>query len=905
MMRSGGYSKYRGKKYIIRCLLSLSIAILISISFISDKAMGHKDIETEKPIKFSLSNGLRVILQKNTSSPVVAINLWVNCGSANESDEEAGISHFIEHMIFKGTEKRRVGEIARDIESRGGEINAYTSSDHTVYHIVLSKRFYEIGLDILSDAIANPAFDPEEIEREKQVVLEEIKRGEDSPDSRLTKVLFENAYSLHPYRRPVIGYERVIRNLTREHILNYYEKWYRPENMILVIVGDFDEKVMIPLIESYFTKIPGRKGGERKDPIEPEKNSISFLNLSGDIKQIYLKIGFHIPSVYNNDTYALEVLSSILSGGETSRLYRALKGEKILVTNIYTYAFTPKGPGLFIIGSSLEKDKLNDSLSVIFEEIERLKYQPVSQSELERAKINIESDFIYQKETMEGQARKIGYFESVFGDPDYEKKYIEGIKSVTYKEIMDVVKKYLNPASMTLVIMHPKDSPVTLDSKTLLKIAKDAEDKVRRKLSLKITKGDLDIVKHVLPNGVTLLIKENHAVPVVAFRAALLGGLRFENSSNNGISNFLSSLFTKGTTKYSALEFAEEIESIAGDISGFSGANSFGIRGEFLSRYWEKGFELLVDALLHPSLDPKEIEKKKEEILLAIKNQEDNLHRSAINLFLRGLFPNHPYGMNPLGTYETINLIKREDLLEFHRRYVKPDNLVIAVAGDIKSEDFIHKAEKLLGDFAGDKFNPPPIPHEQPISEPVKLFQERDKKQAHIVLGFRGCTIYDEDRYALQVLNAVLSGQGGRLFKELRDREGLAYALTSFVTEGLDPGYFGVYMATGPENIERAIDGIIRELKRIKDKGVSEEELERAKMYIVGGFEIDLQRNSHQASVLSFNELYGLGYNEIRDFPEKILNVKTEDVYKVANKYLDFNRYVLAIIRPSSSIIEK
>lgn len=862
--------------------------------------MAITETKTENLTTFSLSNGLKVILQKNDSAPVVAINLWVNCGSANERDEEAGISHFIEHMIFKGTKKRKVGEIAREIESRGGEINAYTSSDHTVYHIVLSKRYYEIGLDILSDAIANPLFDPEEMEREKQVVLEEIRRGDDSPESRLTKILFENAYSIHPYRRPVIGYEGIIVRLTREQVLQYYRKWYTPENMTLVIVGDFDEKEIKSLVEYYFSEIPAIKGEQRKDPIEPQKKDLGFHNISGDIKQVYLKIGFHIPSVYDEDIYALEVLSNILSGGETSRLYRALKGERLLVTSIYTYAFTPKGPGLFIIGSSLERERVEDSLKILFEEIEKLKYQPVSQSELEKAKVNIESEFIYQKETMEGQARKLGYFQSIFGDPNYEKKYIEGIKSVTDERIMAVAKKYLDLSSMTLVIMHPSQDPVTLSRETILGIVKGTGEKIKSELSSKITKSESLIVKHVLPNGITLLIKENHSVPIVAFRAALLGGLRFENSFNNGISNFLSSLFTKGTTRYTAVEFAREVESIAGDISGFSGANSFGVKGEFLSRNWEKGFELLVDALLNPSLDHKEIEKKREEILLAIKNQEDNLYRSAINLFLKGLFPNHPYGMNPLGTRDSISRINREDLLDFHRRYVKPNNLVIAVAGDIKSEEFIAKAEKLLGDLKGEKLTPPQIAFDHPLNAPVRLIQEREKKQAHIVIGFRGCTIYDNDRYALHVLNAVLSGQGGRLFTELRDRQGLAYAITSFMSEGLDPGYFGVYIGTAPENIDRAIDGIIMELKKIKENGITAEELERAKRYIIGGFEIDLQRNSHQASVLSFNELYGLGYNEIYEFPENILRVKTEDIQKVANKYIDLDRYVLAIIKPSS-----
>src|SRR5919106_793095 len=246
-----------------------------------------------KPLRFILDNGLTVLLQENHSAPVVALNMWVKVGSIYERDVEAGISHVYEHMLFKGTTTRVVGEIAQEIEGCGGDINAFTSFDHTVYHITLASRFLDTGLAVMADAIQHSAFDPAELCKEQEVVLEEIKRGQDIPSRKLTEALFAASYQHHPYRRPVIGSEQTVRGLTRDHILSYFHTWYVPNNMTLVVSGDFEPMAVLPHIQAAFRDFAPRPLPTLQMPPEPAQRELRMTILVDDIQETLLDMAYH------------------------------------------------------------------------------------------------------------------------------------------------------------------------------------------------------------------------------------------------------------------------------------------------------------------------------------------------------------------------------------------------------------------------------------------------------------------------------------------------------------------------------------------------------------------------------------------------------------------------------------
>lgn len=851
--------------------------------------------------KIQLENGLKVILEENHSAPVVAVNAWVKTGSACEQEEEYGLAHVHEHMVFKGTKHRDVGEIAKVIEGDGGDINAFTSFDETVYFVTIASRFLPTALDVLSDAMENSTFDPYELTKELEVVMEEIRRGEDSPTRVLSEKIFSTAYAVHPYKRPVIGTKQSVGSLNRERVINFYNKWYSPSNMVLVLVGDFNTDEAIHQIENTFGKIKPRIVPECVIPKEPEQKEIRTFVLDKNVQESYFSLAFHIPDARDEDSAVLDVISNILGGGESSRLYRRVKEENGLVTNVYAYSFTPKHPGLFGIGGTSEPEKIKDALSEIIKETYRLKYEPVSLEELSRAKINIESNSIYARETMQGQAQKLGYFEVEAGDYKYEDEYLDRISQVSPEDIVRVAKKYLNNQNLNAGILFPTGR-VMLNQEEIKKVADEASAAIEQDLSPTTNDQSDKVSKVVLDNGITILVKENHSVPLFAARAVFLGGVRYEDEKTNGVSNFVSETLTRGTQSRSAEDIARGIESIAGDVSGFSGRNSFGVTVEALSRYFAQAMDIFADVITNPSFNPVEIERARRDIISKINREQDDLVRTTINYFISTLYTTHPYRFNVLGTPETINSMNRDALVSFYQKYAHPENMVIAVVGDVNEMEVLREVTKDFGKMKkGQLFAPDIKPETPPLEIRTKIVQQKDKAQTHMIMGFHAPSLRDPDQYPMEVLNAVLSGQGGRLFTELRDKKSLAYTVTSFLTAGLEPGFFGVYIASAPEKQDEAIAGIKEQLARILKEGITEDELKRAQNYLVGNFEIGLQQNASQAGKMAFDEMYGIGWDEYKKYPEQIFSVTGDDVKRVANKYIDLDKYTLAIVKPEGS----
>lgn len=881
-------------------LRTILLILLSLVLFKETDMILAADSSNEQPVteKYTLDNGLTVILEQNHASPVVAVNVWVKVGSACEVEGEFGLAHVHEHMLFKGTEKRGVGEIARVIESSGGDINAFTSFDETVYYVVIASRFAETALDVLSDAVTSSTFDPEELSKELEVVLEEIRRGEDSPSRVLSQKMFAEAYKHHTYKRPVIGTSESVKSFTREGILDFYKKWYSPDNMVVVVVGDFNESEIKEKINKTFGKINKTPIPECDIPVEPRQNKINPFVISKDIKEGYFVIAFHGPAANSDDTPVLDVLSNILGGGESSRLYRNIKEEKGIVNSIYSYSFTPKDPGLFVIGGTLKPENSKEALTEALSELYKLKNEKVSNDELNKAKVNIESDTIYTKETMQGQAQKLGFYEVETGDYVFEKEYLEKVSNVTADDIVRVANKYFNNDNMTPGFLLPSEN-VSINVNEISQIAEKVSKMADSKPEQKSSDSVEQVFKTKLDNGITLLVKENHAVPIFAARAVFLGGVRFENEKNNGISNLLSDMFTRGTTKRTAEDIAVEVESLAAEIDGFSGKNSIGVAVESLSKNFDKTIDIFSDVIINPTFPEDEIDRAKREILASINRQGDNPIRTAVNTFLSTLYTKHPYRFDSLGKPEVVEKFTKQDLQKFYKKYINPENMVISVAGDVDTEKVVASLNKQFSGFKGNKLSLPSLKAENRAkSIRESTVTQKDKAQAHILLGFLAPDLNDNDQYAFEILNTVLAGQGGRLFTELRDMRSLAYSVTSFYTPGLEPGYFGVYIGTAPQKENEAIDGMKEQLELLLAKGITDDELSRAQQYLVGNFEIGLQQNSSQAARIAFDEIYGQGYKEYQKYPERIMSVTKEDVLRVAKKYIDLKKYTITVLRP-------
>jgi zinc protease len=862
----------------------------------------------------TLENGLTVVVQELRDAPVVAVQAWVGVGSADEDAREAGLAHLHEHMLFKGTTRRRVGEIAQAIEGAGGEINAWTSFDQTVYHVVLASRFFDVGVDVLADAIQHSAFDAAELAREKEVVLEEIKRGEDQPSRVVTQELFRLAYTQHPYRNPIIGTRETVASFTRDDVLAFFRKWYVPSNVTVIVAGDVALAHALDVVRRAFGGFEPRALPRRHGIVEPRQNAPRAEVRREPIEESYFNFAVHVPAIDHEDVPALDLIAAVLGQGESTRLVQRIKRRKALVNEIYAYAYTPSSPGLLTVGGSHPPRKLRRALGETVSETFRITRTGVTEAELGKARAVLESQAVYDRETAQGLARKIGFYESVFHDPGAEQRYYDALAKATPERLVEVARRYLDPERMTIVAVLPEKAAgaASIDESELRALTVDAGRKAMTSRapaaaadsaarSTRPRRHALQPERTVLPTGGVLLALRDARVPLVAMRAVWPGGLRLEASAENGVSNFVAELLTQGTVRRSAEAVAHAIDEMAGSLGGFTGRNSFGARAEMLSRHFERGLDLTLECLLEPAFRAEEVERQRDLILEDIRVQNDNPSGVAFRSFAQALYPRHPYRLPPSGTARTVQALTRAKLRRYYERSYDPGRAIYAVVGDIDPERVLERLVSRLGPKRK-LARPPPSPRpDAALSGPVLREEVLEKRQAHVVIGFRGATVRSKDRYALEVLSTILSGQGGRLFVELRDRRSLAYSVASFSVEGLEPGYFAVYIGTSPEKIEEAVSGIFGELAKIRDSLVSSAELGRAKRYLIGSHAISLQRMTARAASLAFDECYGLGIEESDRYAERISAVTRETLRDVAARYIDFHRYALSLVRPANA----
>lgn len=863
--------------------------------------------------RLKLKNGLSVLLLENHKSPVVSVQMWVKTGSADEGKGEEGISHFIEHLVFKGTEKYNVGEIASTVEASGGELNAYTSFDQTVFYVNISKEFSDIGLDVISEMMGFPRFDASEIDSEREVVIEEIKRGNDSPGRQASRLLFSSVFKKHPYGLPVIGYDSLIKKVSKKTLVNYYQSRYIPTNMHLVVAGDFDTEDMKEKIDYSFGRLQSFKLRKVKRALEPKQIGARIKVAKAPFEEAQFHIAFRVPGADHKDTAALDMLAMILGQGDSSRLAKKLRLEKAVTNSIGSGTFTPKDGGLFTISGSLNIDNFQEAIDLLKQEIEGMLSAPPSADEMRRAITNLESEEFYAMETIEGVARKAGSFENLMGDYAYFQKFLKQIYALKPEDIMKVARKYLTPKTMTFVAMVPRQEKET--EKAIKAWSKACEkdfakaSKLRAKpvklsgvKKMKWSMGEAggapgEIRKHVLPSGTTLLFRPDYATPVISAKAAFLGGVRVENETQGGVTELLSRTWTTGTATLSEAEISAKIENMAGGISAFGGRNSIGLSMQTIAPFEKDAIELFNDVLVGPQIAESALEREKGVMLEAIRAREDSPGQLVSQLFTQEMFKGHPYARDMYGTADSVKALTKSSVDSLLKSEAMSRNLMIAVTGSVDADQWVESLTKATEKLPKGQVLTTNFKHVGPKKE-ERLFKELKREQTHIIIGYKGLTLDDDRRYALQVIQSILAGQGGRLFIELRDKESLAYTVSPMRMEGIDTGYFGAYIGCSPNKGEKAIEMLRAEFQKLVDTAVPELEMDRAKRYLIGRHDIDLQRNSSISSSILFNEIYGIPAEETFRYADRLRDISAEDIRKLAKEIFE-QEFILAAVGPT------
>jgi zinc protease len=843
-------------------------------------AASSQFMETLPTHRVVLDNGLTLIVREDRTAPVVSAQIWVRAGSVNEGQWlGAGLSHVLEHMLFKGTTTRGVADIAQQVEKIGGYINAYTSFERTVYYIEAPSSGWQTAVEILADCMMNATIPEDELLKEKEVILREMAMNDDDPDRRGGVLVWSTAYTVHPYRHPIIGYRDIYNQISRDDVVAYYKKMYIPQNMICVVAGDVDTAEVEQKIRDLFKDFKMGPHPPETLPAEPPQIAPRERHDEMAVQVSRLYIAFHGPDVRHPDVPALDLLATIAGDGRSSRLYRELRDKKGLVHSISAWSHTPSEPGLFGVNAVTDPDKRDAALDAILAELKKFADEPVSAEELEKAKKQTVSTQLQQLKTMSGQAADLASGEFLVHDIHFSRRYLQAVQKVTADDIQRVAQTYLTAQNMTMVTLNPLG--------TAPKSAKSAE---------KI--AEFPVQKYDFPNGLRLLVREDARLPFVNFRIAMRGGVIAETRDTNGLTKLTARTLLKGTKTRTAEQISTEIESVGGNISYFSGNNSFGLSCEVMNTDFDLALDVLADVLQNPTFPDEAVARERDVQLADIKVEQDHIVRAAQQLLREALYQKHPYRLNVNGTLESVSRLKRDDLVQFHRRFVAPNNMVIAVFGNVNADDVRRKVEEKFGKMQRVKLEFPPSAPEK-LQKKVVVTEQKPKEQAVLMVGFPATTMFSDDRYALELLDQAYSGMASRLFYRIRDELGLAYYVSAQQLLGFDTGYFVFYAGTRPDTVGQAEHELFAELAKLRKEGLSDEELQRAKNGLIGQRQIRLQDNGELAMTCALDELYGLGYNFYKTQDEKYRAVTAADIARVANKYFNDNAVAVVTITPT------
>lgn len=825
-----------------------------------------------------LNNGMTVLTRSRNDSDIVSVQVFVRAGSIYEGRYlGAGLSHYLEHVVSGGSTRSFTEDEARErLKTMGGSTNAYTSYDRTVYYITTSAAHWRDALDLLLAYVSENSLDPKETSREKAVIQQEIKMGENNPQNELWRLFARTAYRVHPVRLPVIGYEEVFVRKDRDALLDYYSQRYQPGNIVVSVAGNVDPVDVVQFVAGR-TKDFERGAGEALVlPSEPLQVSPRWSEKEHPIARLhYAIVGFPSVRLDSRDVHALDVLSFLLGEGETSRLYRRLKDEKNVVLSVSSSNWTPAFVhGQFMISLTLSPDHWPAVLQDIRDEIQIFQKEPAAPGELDKAKKTAIAQHVFSQETASAVASSTGSSFFSTGDPYFEEAYVEGIRKVTAEDVLRVAREYLTADRMNVAVIKP---PATVQHPGPEPAAPSAP-------SL-----DSTIELHKLENGLKVLLKHDDSLPLVTLHLYGPGGLFLEQSRLQGISSFTASLLTAGTTRRTRSEILRTIQDVGGSLEAQSDNNTYHVSIKVLKEDLPIALDILSDIVQNSQFPAEEIEKRRQDTLLAIQRMDENWQVEVLRLFKRNYFENSPYRNDRLGSAESVKSLSREDILAFYRTMVHPAHSVLAVFGDLDTAETFEAVRRHFGSWKTPEAPLPRLKDEtRQISSNRVVEVKNEKTSAALFVGTNGRSLESSKRPVLDLLNTLLSGAGitgGRLFESLRGgTEDLVYVVGSFPFYGRNAGFFGVITQTTMANLERVETVILDQLRRIQDEPVAPDELDRAKDMLITARKLGSESIDSRARMAALNEALGLGWDYDRQYEGLVRAITPEEIQELARK---------------------
>jgi zinc protease len=888
-----------------------------------------------KTVSLRLDNGVWVLVLQ-TPKPasgyrgVASIQLWISAGAAVERAPEHGCAHLLEHMVFKPflDARERSRDLAGVVEQFGGDVNAFTSHDETVFHATVPADAFGSVAEMMLTSVIGRRFDPELLAREQDVVVEEIRQYADDPSARSVQQMMSDLYGEHAYGRPVLGEEHEVRALTPGILQGFGRRQQRGERITLVVAGPISSKKVETLarrvlgpLESAQRLLP------RGRPTPPDRPRIRVLR--EDVQEAYLRLGWMGGTVLEPDGVALDVAAVALGQGESSRLAVGVRRRARLVSDAYASYMAGVVSGTFMVSAQADPELTERAAKALLAEVEALARTPIEQVELERARAMLQSSLVYRRETVQGQAHALGYFATTCGRLDAEAEYFEILATLTPERVREACERHLRLDRSAITILVPRDR---VDARTARAIAKRLEraqptpsasahvepvptvhtrepsrpSSRRTRTAAPRPKLDEFGILHVThPSGLRIVGRPDASVPMVSGWLVWPGGLRLEAAREAGLASLTATVLNRGTTHHDGDALAREIECLAAVLDGFCGHNSLGLQTECLAQHLETVLARTFECALAPSFAEAEIEEARRVTIADLDADADDPGHVAYRDMLAALYGRHPHGRDLRGTAISLARLDHAKLARNWKRHYPIGRAVLSLAGAFDLAEVLEQVDALLAD-APKSGRPEPMPKwpggaPNWPKRPIEHALVAEREQGQCVIGFPGLAVGDTDGAALDVLCSVLGGQAGRLFEVLREREGLVYQVGASSSEHIDGGHVVFYAAASQDKLDSARAAIEAEIARIVREPIRPRELARAKQCLIGQFESGLQRRSRVASRMVFGEAYGLGATYFLSYPERIATVEREHILALAQRLLDPRRQVTVMVRSSGA----
>lgn len=853
-----------------------------------------------------LPNGLTLLVQEDHSAPVVAIVTYVKAGYFDETDADSGLAHALEHMFFKGTVKRGVGEIAKETKASGGYLNAHTIYDNTTYYTVLPSSGFSNGLDIQADAYASSVIDAGELAKEMEVIVQEAKRKSDNPSAVATETLYELLHDAHRMRRWRIGREPGLRAFTRERMNAFYRNFYRPSNTILAISGDVNPVDALRRVTELYGPLEGGRPVRAPGPSEPDHDGFRYRELAGDVAQTQLVLGWRTPGTLHPDTPALDVAASLLATGRASRLYRAVR-ERKLASSVTAYDYTPTELGVFVVHAECEPEDAAGAASAIWDQLGQLRDDPIDEHEITRVRRIFEARWARRLETAEGRANHLAEWEAL-GGWRLGGEYFQRYTSATAEHVQIAARKYLSPERAAALVYRPAASPLVAPDaaamRTILSAAKAeplsavppvAVAIARSPVRAAFDREEAGVAVFRTAAGVPILVRRKPGTPIANIGVYIAGGAVEEPAELAGLTLLTARTMLKGTARRSASRIAEEAELLGGSISASAGSDSFGWSFSVPGARLAQALELLGDVVQHPAIPADSLETERGVALSNVAILRDDMYRYPMRLASSLAFAGHPYGNPVMGTAESLPSISTRHARDWHGTRVLRSAAAIGIVADVDLQQAADVVARELGEL-----EPNAMPDIAKPDWPARVetaAESRDKAQTAIALAFGSPARGDDDRFAASLIGTVASGLGGRFFEELRDRRSLAYTVHAGAIPKRLGGMFAAYIATSPDNEEAVRSGLLAEFAKLRDEPVGEDELSRAKEYTIGSHAISQESGASMLAELLDAWMFGTGLNELTAYDARIRAVTALDMQAVASRCFDPARRVEGIVR--------